>query len=51
LFPAGEGILICPLRRQDNGQNVRIKPASTCVYRKLKLGRSGGEVRQGRRVI
>ena len=23
----------------------------TCVYRKLKLGRSGGEVRQGWRVI
>ena len=22
-----------------------------CVYRKLKPGRSGGEVRQGRRVI
>jgi IclR family transcriptional regulator, acetate operon repressor len=24
---------------------------SPCVYRKLKLGRSGGEVRQGWRVI
>jgi hypothetical protein len=25
--------------------------ATGCVYRKLKLGRSGGEVRQGWRVI
>src|SRR6266446_4446421 len=27
------------------------KIATTCVYRKLKLGRSGGEVRQGWHVI
>ena len=26
-------------------------PIVPCVYRKLKLGRSGGEVRQGWRVI
>ena len=26
-------------------------PETACVYRKLKLGRSGGEVRQGWRVI
>src|ERR1700738_2996642 len=32
--------------------NVLLSPvqSNTCVYRKLKLGRSGGEGRQGRRV-
>jgi hypothetical protein len=29
----------------------RIRSPESCVYRKLRLGRSGGEVRQGWRVI
>jgi len=32
-------------------QQLLIPRLAACVYRKLKLGRSGGEVRQGRRVI
>src|SRR6266851_36479 len=28
-FPRGDGILSCPLRREDKGQNVRIHPASS----------------------
>jgi hypothetical protein len=31
-------------------EDIFRRPPS-CVYRKLKLGRSGGEVRQGWRVI
>src|SRR6266404_2361251 len=28
-FPRGDGILTCPLLREDKGQNVRIHPASS----------------------
>jgi hypothetical protein len=41
-------------RNADASDGLREYPARThagCVYRKLKLGRSGGEVRQGWRVI
>jgi len=38
--------LVDPAIAEHNGRIVK-----TCVYRKLKLGRSGGEVRQGWRVI
>lgn len=36
--------------RQTDGRHADAA-GSTCVHRKLKLGRSGGEVRQGWRVI
>ena len=52
------------LRRQDGGfgpvtilaatrprRALCVRTVTTCVYRKLKLGRSDGEVRQGWRVI
>jgi hypothetical protein len=44
-----DGPIVLPSAKE---QLVRVMAAPlTCVYRKLKLGRSGGEVRQGWRVI
>ena len=46
--------LIPPGKRGGDKRTVIMREVvngRTCVYRKLKLGRSGGEVRQGWRVI
>src|SRR6266852_4693205 len=37
--------------RERGGNRIRAMGLGTCVYRKLKGGRSGGEVRQRSRVI
>jgi hypothetical protein len=39
------------LANEQDWLDGEVPPTDTCVYRKLKLGRSGGEVRQGWRVI
>jgi uncharacterized membrane protein YoaK (UPF0700 family) len=51
-------VLIAAMAIQNAAHRIHLGSAppstlmtGTCVYRKLKLGRSGGEVRQGWRVI